>query len=257
MKEKKYLLISILISAVIFIFILPIAVNAEDGCCVQDSANGGYVCLTNITSSSDCSYTWTPASCSDTCSSNNGGGGSGSSSTNDFPNPIAFNKVSDLLNSILNNLMGLIAVTAVLFIVIGGVMYVTSGGSETMINRAKKTWTAAVIGLAIALGAPTFLKTIQEILGGKDDGASAEDWVKDGLTLKEVVTRTLDLLLSIFGILAIIALVVGGVMYLTAYGDEKKIDTGKNVVKYAIIGIVVALASLVIVRQISTLLGVS
>ena len=44
-------------------------------------------------------------------------------------------------------------------------------------------------------------------------------------------------------------------MYLTAYGDEKRIDTAKRVVTYAVIGIIVALASLVIVRQVVALLG--
>ena len=46
-------------------------------------------------------------------------------------------------------------------------------------------------------------------------------------------------------------------MYLTAYGDEKRIDTGKKTITYAILGIVVTLAALVIVRQIANLLGAS
>lgn len=173
-----------------------------------------------------------------------------------FTNPIAFSTVTDLLNSVLNNLMGLIATVAVLFIVIGGIMYVMSGGNSDMITRAKKTWTYAIIGLAIALAAPTFLKTIQQVLGGANGtGGSAQNWVAQGLTLQQVVTNVLNLLLSIFGILAIIALVVGGIMYLTAYGDEKRIDTGRSVVTYAVIGIVVALAALVIVQQVSALLN--
>jgi hypothetical protein len=51
--------------------------------------------------------------------------------------------------------------------------------------------------------------------------------------------------------------VIGGGMYLTAYGDEKKIDSGKKIVTYAIIGIVVALSALVVVRQIANLVGVT
>ena len=128
-----------------------------------------------------------------------------------------------------------------------------SGGSEAMITRAKKTWTGAVIGLAIALGAPAFLNTIKQILGSTS--TSGQSLTTSAITLQQVATNTLNLLLSIFGILAIIALVVGGGMYLTAYGDEKKIDTGKNIIKYAIIGIVVALAALIIVQQVSNLLG--
>ncbi len=170
------------------------------------------------------------------------------STSTSFPNPIGFETVSALLNSILDKLMGIIAIVAVIFIVIGGVMYMTSGGNEAMITRAKKTWTYAVIGLAIALAAPTFLREIYDILGKPDPGIG-------GITLKEIATNVLNLLLSIIGIVAIIALVAGGGMYLTAYGDEKKIDTSKKVVTYAVIGITVALASLVIVRQVSNLIS--
>lgn len=150
--------------------------------------------------------------------------------------------------------MGIIAIIAVIFMVIGGIMYMTSGGNETMVTRAKKTWTGAVIGLAIALAAPTFLKEIQNILGGGGTGGSADAWVSGALTIKEIAVKVLNLLLSIVGIIAMISLVIGGGMYLTAYGDEKRIDTAKKIITYAIIGIVVALAALVIVRQVNNLL---
>ncbi|MDR3559764.1 MAG: pilin [Candidatus Pacebacteria bacterium] len=181
-----------------------------------------------------------------------GAAGAASGSTT-FTNPIAFNTVSALLTSVLNNLMGVIATLAVLFIVIGGIMYVMSGGSEAMITRAKKTWTGAAIGLAIALGAPAFINTIKQVLGGS--AQSGQSLTTSTITLQQIATNTLNLLLSIFGILAIIALVVGGGTYLTAYGDEKRIDTGKRIITYAIIGIVVALAALVIVQQVSMLMG--
>lgn len=181
-----------------------------------------------------------------------------SSSTTEFPNPIGFTTVSDLLSAVLNNLMGIIATIAVVFIVIGGIMYLASGGNEAMVTRAKKTWTGAVVGLAIALAAPTFLKEIRTILmGNSSTGGSADAWVSNAITIRQIAVNVLNLLLSVLGILAIIALVVGGGMYLTAYGDEKKIDDGKKIIKYAIIGIVVSLSALLIVRQVGSLFGIA
>ena len=55
--------------------------------------------------------------------------------------------------------------------------------------------------------------------------------------------------LSIVGVIGIIMLVVGGIMYLSSAGDEDRIDTGKKIVKYSLIGIFLSLASLVIVTQ--------
>ncbi len=180
-----------------------------------------------------------------------------SSDSIEFSNPIGVTTVSGLLDSILNNLMGLIVIIAVIFIIIGGIMYMTSAGNEAMVTRAKKTWTGATVGLAIALASPTFLKQIKIILeSNSDTGGSADAWVNKALTIKEIAINVLNFLLSIFGILAIIALVIGGGMYLTAYGDEKKIDSGKKIITYAIIGIVVALSALVVTRQIAGLIGV-
>ena len=76
-----------------------------------------------------------------------------------------------------------------------------------------------------------------------------------GLSLLEIAANVLNLLLSILGIIAIISLVIGGGMYLTAYGDEKRIDTAKQIVKYSIIGIIVALGALVIVKQIASIIS--
>lgn len=173
-----------------------------------------------------------------------------------FVNPLgSVTTVSALLSSILTNLMGVIAMISLIFIILGGLMYMLSAGDETMVTRAKKTWTGAVIGLAIAMAAPTFLKTIQTILGGNSNtGASADSWVSSSLTLQQIAMNVLNLLLSVIGIIAMIAMVVGGIMYLTAAGNEKMVDKGKDIFKYSIIGIVVALSALVVINQVSVLL---
>jgi hypothetical protein len=185
---------------------------------------------------------------SGTAAANNNG------STNiPFPSPLQIQTLPDLLASILSKLRGIIVIIAIIFIVIGGIMYMTSAGNEKMVTRAKQTWTGAVVGLAIALAAPAFLNEILAILqAGPDVAGTGSD-----LTIKQIAINVLNFLLSIFGVLAIISLIIGGGMYLTAYGDEKKIDSGKKIITYAIIGIVVALSALVVTRQIAGLIGVT
>jgi len=179
------------------------------------------------------------------------------SNTTTFVNPLGdVNTVAGVLSNVLNNLKGIIASISIVFIVVGGFMYILSAGNEKMITQAKATITSAMIGLAIALAAPTFLKEITTILGTGGGGGSASDAVNQALTLKQIVMRVLNLLLSIVGIVAMIGLVIGGASYLTAYGDEKKIESGKKIITNSIIGIAVALLALVVVKQISTLLGV-
>mgnify|MGYP001604644027 FL=1 len=169
-----------------------------------------------------------------------------------FENPLGPNldNLKAVLNSLLNHLQGVIVLISIIFIVIGGLMYMVSAGDEKAITRAKNTITAAVVGFAIALAAPTFLKEIMTILGGPGTG-SADAMVSSALTIKQIALGVLKFLLSVVGIIAIISLVVGGSTYLTAYGDEKRLDKGKSIVTYSIIGIVIILAALVIVTQVS------
>lgn len=165
-----------------------------------------------------------------------------------FGNPLQFDTVEEVLNSILGTLQGIIVILSLVFIVIGAVLYITSAGNDKQMETAKGAITASMIGLALGLAAPSFLKEIGTVLGW---GAVDSSSVAGAQTLSQIATNVLNFLLSVVGVLAIIMLVVGGIMYLTAAGDEDRIDTGKSIVKYSIIGIAVALAALVIVSQIA------
>lgn len=169
-------------------------------------------------------------------------------------NPIGASTVAQVLTNVLNYLKGVIITVSVIFIIIGALMYILSGGSEKRITQARACIAAAIIGLAVALAAPILLNEIIKIFGNASNGLNTAS-ISGYPSLQQVALNVLSLLLSIFGIIAIISLVVGGGMYLTAYGEEKKIATAKSIVKYAIVGIIIALASLIIVQQVMSLVG--
>ena len=75
-------------------------------------------------------------------------------------NPTTFGKVSsfagtssgsiiDAVTNIVNALLGFAAVVAVIFVIIGGVRYITGQGDEDAIELAKNTVLYALIGLII------------------------------------------------------------------------------------------------------------
>lgn len=76
--------------------------------------------------------------------------------------------------------------------------------------------------------------------------------IDDAKPVSEVLGNILDFLLSVFGILAILALVVAGAMYLLSSGDTERSAQAKRAAAYAAIGAVVALGALVIIRQIGS-----
>lgn len=57
---------------------------------------------------------------------------------------------SDTLVSVVNALLGLLGVTAVIFIIIGAIMYITSAGDAGATTKAKDTILFAIVGLVIA-----------------------------------------------------------------------------------------------------------
>lgn len=83
--------------------------------------------------------------------------------------------------------------------------------------------------------------------------AHAAGVIDDATPITEVAGNILDFLLSVFGILAILALAVAGAMYLLSGGDTERAAQAKHAAMYAAIGIAVALGALVIVRQIGSL----
>lgn len=171
-------------------------------------------------------------------------------STACFPPILGETTLGAFLENVLGHLQGIIAFLAVLFVVIGGVIYTLSSGNAKMVTTAKTCWVFALVGIAIAASGPSFLREIKEIV--VPDGFP--ETLEDALTLKEIVMNTLEFLLSIVGILAIIGLVVSGAMFILVTGDKGKVEYAKRAMTYSIIGIALAGASLALVKQITDLI---
>jgi hypothetical protein len=164
-----------------------------------------------------------------------------------FGNPIGNDTIEGVLASIMSYLQGIAGAIAVIFIIIGGIMYMLSGGSKEMTERAKKTVIYAMVGLAIVLAAPLFYQEIKAVLSGNNPGSA----------LQSLLSNVLKLLLSIVGFIAIITMVVGAIWMLTAVGDDDRYELGKKTATYSILGLVIAVASLIIATQVSNLIGSS
>jgi hypothetical protein len=73
-------------------------------------------------------------------------------------------------------------------------------------------------------------------------------------TLAQLLLKVLNFCLEIFGIIAIISIVIAGIIYLTASGDERRIEKAKKMTLYSIIGIAAALGGMIIIKTISGIL---
>ena len=71
--------------------------------------------------------------------------------------------------------------------------------------------------------------------------------ITDAPSISSVGMNILNFLLSVTGIIAIIALVLAGILYFASNGDEKKIQIAKRAMTYSILGIILAMGGMVFV----------
>lgn len=79
------------------------------------------------------------------------------------PTPKSINEV---ISGITGWIMGIIALVATMFLVIGGLRYMAAGGDPAQVEQAKGNFKSALIGYALAVLSPVILQVLQGILGG-------------------------------------------------------------------------------------------
>lgn len=267
MKNKKLLLLSFFIVSLFLIYGVQQASAAEGAC------NTGEVCTNMVKEGGswvsppgkDCYWrnvctlgtaTQERACCKPESTSPNTtpppvtNTGSGTS----FTNPLTFTNVEGFLGGILSAIQKIIVVLALVFIMIGAVMILASAGNSGMVEKGKEAITMALVGLALGIAAPSLLKELSVIIGWVprcNPGDVSCVNVGNALTLSAIAMNVLNFLLGTMGIVALVMLVIGAIMYLTSAGDEDRIDKGKEIFKYSLLGVVLAMSSMVLVTQIA------
>lgn len=74
--------------------------------------------------------------------------------------------IPEVITGIQHWVMGIIAAVATLFLIIGGLRYMTAAGDPAQVEQAKGNLKSALMGYALAVLAPVILQVLQGILGG-------------------------------------------------------------------------------------------
>ena len=72
--------------------------------------------------------------------------------------------------------------------------------------------------------------------------------------MNEILQYAINLVLYASGSVAVFFLVLGGVRYITSYGDQERMDGAKKTIKYAVIGLLAIILSYAIVTNIIDLI---
>ena len=74
-------------------------------------------------------------------------------------------------------------------------------------------------------------------------------------SLTQLITNLINWFLGIAGTIAVVYLIYGGILYITAGGDAERATKGRTAVVNAVIGIVIIVLALVIVRWVARLIN--
>lgn len=79
------------------------------------------------------------------------------------------------------------------------------------------------------------------LTGGSCDGKSSEK-------VTTVVKTVINILSWVIGVTAVIMVMIGGFKYITSTGDSNSVNSAKNTILYALVGLVIAVLAQVIVK---------
>jgi len=144
-----------------------------------------------------------------------------------------------------------------------------------MKNKIKKQLAIILMGFTVFMGFLTYTAPIsnadfwsdtKDLFKFEEDEQLSFTQYKGGLTelnaegydgsltkstnIKDFVVKIVNFALGFLGLAAVIVVIYGGVLYVTAAGDTDKTETGKNAIKFAAIGLLIVMGSYAFVNTI-------
>lgn len=187
-----------------------------------------------------------------------------------------FESVGALITALVPSIFSIAAMLALLFLIWGGIRYMTARGDPKAMDAARGTITSAIIGLIIVLLAGVIYTLIAavfkiDIFATLVPAAYAQSEPKDiGCVLKlggecistvfpsfgALFTNIVIFALAAAALIFFVMLLWGGFRYLNAGGDPKNAEAARQTLTSAAVGLLIVVVSLVIIEVITRIAGV-
>ena len=113
------------------------------------------------------------------------------------------------------------------------------------ILRAIIVPTFFIIGLLMV---PQTVNAVDICAGNGANSTYCQNKSEGETKVKSVMKSVMDVLLMTVGVISIVMIVVGGIMFALSSGDASKVTKARNMVIYAVVGLVVALFASAIIN---------
>lgn len=103
--------------------------------------------------------------------------------------------------------------------------------------------------------APAFAQVTETIKGGLTSAAGASGYTTGETNLPVIIGRLISAALGLLGVVLLAYILYGGFLWMTAAGETKKVEQARDIIKNAIIGLVIIVAAYSLTSFVLTQLG--
>jgi len=158
-----------------------------------------------------------------------------------------FDKQVDIIMVFIRYMIGAIAV---LMLVINGAKLVGGGGEEENVKKARNGVIYALFGLLLFYVGDIFVNKVFYVVSKESlPVGGVEPSVNIERGIEEIVGIT-NFIVSFIGPLLMLLILVGGIMYITAGGEEESMNKAKRLIIAALIGVIVVYGAFGIVNTV-------
>ena len=83
---------------------------------------------------------------------------------------LPFNNLADVFGFLINVVLGVGIAVTIVFLILGGIQYITARGDQKAAGAARDSLTNAVIGFIVVIGAFTIRLILLNVIGGANEG---------------------------------------------------------------------------------------
>lgn len=179
----------------------------------------------------------------------------------------------EYINRLLPILIGLAfiisVVVCVILIIIGGIRWITSGGSKDTIASARNMITNAVTGLALLLSLYLLIQFVNYVFGINLGGFGTPIFTRielrppgqfanlERFEPNNLISSLIYIVIMVAALAFFFILVTGGVRWLTSGGDRAAIEAARRQIRNAIIGLVVVLSTFLIIEEVNCIFHIN
>jgi Type IV secretion system pilin len=107
---------------------------------------------------------------------------------------------------------------------------------------------ALMLSMTLAVATPAFADPVDVFKGDACKGNTSVCGTSGSTGVYTILKNVVNVLLTIGGIIAVIMIIVGGIKYTTSTGDSGSVNSARETIIYAVVGLVVSIMAFAIVN---------